>query len=153
MNNVVVDSGEQRRDSAVHILIHASVLPQTPVPPRLPHNIEQSSLCCIYNRLQGFLNWSFHSYMFLIKFFECMYPLGSLFTKYLFSVIFRVTGVSSLASVLAGCVSVILLECWDAPVQVRLEWQAPPSLRLHTALCPLPFARPGKLLCLNVCCM
>ena len=43
MNNVVIVSGEQRRDSAIHI--HVSVLPQTPLPSRLPHNTEQSSLC------------------------------------------------------------------------------------------------------------
>ena len=43
MSNVVIISGEQQRDSAIHI--HASILPQTPLPPRLPHNIEQSSIC------------------------------------------------------------------------------------------------------------
>ena len=42
INNAVI-SGEQRRDSAIHI--HVSILPQTPLPFRLPHNIEQSSLC------------------------------------------------------------------------------------------------------------
>ena len=42
MNNVVVISGEQQRDSAIHI--HASILPQTPLPSRLLDNIEQSSL-------------------------------------------------------------------------------------------------------------
>jgi len=26
--------------------IHVSILPQTPLPSRLPHNIEQSSMCC-----------------------------------------------------------------------------------------------------------
>ena len=36
-------SGEQGRDSAIPI--HVSILPQTPLPPRLPQNIEQSSLC------------------------------------------------------------------------------------------------------------
>ena len=40
-NNVIV-SGEQLRVSAIHI--HVSVLPQTPLPSRLPDNIEQSSL-------------------------------------------------------------------------------------------------------------
>ena len=44
VNNVVVVSGEQRRDSAIHI--HVSILPQVPFSFRLPHNIEQSSLCC-----------------------------------------------------------------------------------------------------------
>ena len=40
-NNVVIISGEQGRDSATHI--QGSVLPQIPLPSRLPHNIEQSS--------------------------------------------------------------------------------------------------------------
>ena len=43
INNVVVVSGEQRRDSAIHI--HVSILPQTPLPSRLAHNIEPSSMC------------------------------------------------------------------------------------------------------------
>ena len=42
-NNVVIVSGGQQRDSAIHI--HVSILSQTPLPSRLPHNIEQSSLC------------------------------------------------------------------------------------------------------------
>ena len=36
-------SGEQQRDSAVHT--HVSILPQTPLSSRLPHNIEQSFMC------------------------------------------------------------------------------------------------------------
>ena len=36
-------SSEQKRDSATHI--HIYILPQTPLPFRLPHNIEPSSLC------------------------------------------------------------------------------------------------------------
>ena len=43
INNVVIVLGEQQRDSAIHI--HASVLSQTPLSSRLPHNVEQSSLC------------------------------------------------------------------------------------------------------------
>ena len=43
VNNVVIVSGEQWRDSAMHI--HVSILPQTPLPSRLPHNIELSSMC------------------------------------------------------------------------------------------------------------
>ena len=43
INNVVIVSGERWRDSATHI--HASIVPQTPLPSRLPHNIEQSSMC------------------------------------------------------------------------------------------------------------
>ena len=41
MNNVII-SGEQQRDSDVHT--HVSIVLQTPLPSRLPHNIEQSSL-------------------------------------------------------------------------------------------------------------
>ena len=40
----MIDPGGPQRDSAIHI--HVSILPQTPLPSRLPHNIEQSSLCC-----------------------------------------------------------------------------------------------------------
>ena len=36
-------SGGQQRDSAIHI--HVSILPQTPLPSRLPHSTEQSFLC------------------------------------------------------------------------------------------------------------
>ena len=42
INSVVIVSGGQQSDSAKHI--HVSILPQTPFPSRLPHNIEQSSL-------------------------------------------------------------------------------------------------------------
>ena len=34
---------EQQRDSAIRIRV--SILPQTPHPPTLPHNINQSSMC------------------------------------------------------------------------------------------------------------
>ena len=40
---VVIVSGGQQRDSATHT--HVSILSQTPLPSRLPHNLEQSSLC------------------------------------------------------------------------------------------------------------
>ena len=43
INNVVIVSGGQQRDSAIHI--HVSILPQTSLPSRMPHNIEPSSLC------------------------------------------------------------------------------------------------------------
>ena len=43
INNVVTVSGAQQSDSAIRI--HVSILPQTPLPSRLPHNIEKSSLC------------------------------------------------------------------------------------------------------------
>jgi len=43
INNVVIVSGERWRDSATHI--HVSIVLQTPLPSRLPHNIEQSSMC------------------------------------------------------------------------------------------------------------
>jgi len=42
INNVVIVSGEQWRDSAIHT--HVSILPQSPLPSRLPHNTEQSFL-------------------------------------------------------------------------------------------------------------
>ena len=42
-NNIVIVSGEQGRDSAIHIPV--SILPQTAILSRLPHNTEQSSLC------------------------------------------------------------------------------------------------------------
>ena len=42
-NNIVIISGEEQRDSAIHI--HVSTLPQTPLLSRLPHNIQHSSLC------------------------------------------------------------------------------------------------------------
>ena len=44
INNGVIVAGEQWRDSAIHV--HVSILFQTPLPSRLPHNIEQSSMCC-----------------------------------------------------------------------------------------------------------
>ena len=43
-NKVLTVSGEQQRNSAINI--HTSILPQTSLPSRLPHNTEQSSLCC-----------------------------------------------------------------------------------------------------------
>ena len=45
MNNVVVASGEQWRDS--DICIHVSILPWTLLPSMLPRNTEQSSMCSI----------------------------------------------------------------------------------------------------------
>ena len=53
-NNVLIISSEQQRGSAVHI--HVSVLPQTPLPSRLPHNTEQSSLCCTAGQWMNFFN-------------------------------------------------------------------------------------------------
>ena len=41
INNVVIVSGGQRMEAAAHI--HRSILPQTPLPSKLPHNIEHSS--------------------------------------------------------------------------------------------------------------
>ena len=40
INDVLVVSGEQQRDSAIHI--HGFLLPQTLIPSRLAHNVEQS---------------------------------------------------------------------------------------------------------------
>ena len=44
MNNVVIVTGEQPRDSAIHIYV--SILPQSPLLSRLSHGIEQSFLYC-----------------------------------------------------------------------------------------------------------
>ena len=44
-HNIVIVSGGQQRDSAIRV--HVSILPQTSLPSRLPHNIEQNSLCYI----------------------------------------------------------------------------------------------------------
>ena len=43
INKAVIVSHELQRDSAVHV--HVSILPQTPLPSRLPHYFEQSSVC------------------------------------------------------------------------------------------------------------
>ena len=43
VNNSVIVTGGQQRDSAIHI--HVSILPQTPLPSRLTHNIQQDFLC------------------------------------------------------------------------------------------------------------
>ena len=40
---VMIVSDGQRRDSSIHI--HVSLLPKTPLPSSLPHNIEQCSMC------------------------------------------------------------------------------------------------------------
>ena len=40
---MVIVSGRQQRDSAMHIYV--SIFPQTPLPSRLSHDFEQSSLC------------------------------------------------------------------------------------------------------------
>ena len=42
MNNVLIVSGEQQRNSAIHTYV--SILPQTPLPSRLPRNIGLSSM-------------------------------------------------------------------------------------------------------------
>ena len=42
-NNAVTVSSEQRKDSAIQT--HIWILPQTPLPSRLPHDIEQNSMC------------------------------------------------------------------------------------------------------------
>ena len=47
LNGVIV-SGGQRRESAIHT--HVSILPRAPLPSRLPHSIEQSSLCSTAGR-------------------------------------------------------------------------------------------------------
>ena len=46
INNIVIVSGGQRRDSAIHI--HASILPQAPPLSSLPHNTEQKEVLLIH---------------------------------------------------------------------------------------------------------
>ena len=46
INNIVIVSGGQQRDSAIHI--HVSILPQAPLLSSLPHNIEQKELLLIH---------------------------------------------------------------------------------------------------------
>ena len=48
----MVVSGEQQRNSAIHV--HVSILPQTPLPSRLSYNIEQSSMSSTYLRFKKF---------------------------------------------------------------------------------------------------
>ena len=50
----MIVSGDHLMGSAIHT--HVFILPQTPSPPRLPHNIEQSSLCCSRSRWLSILN-------------------------------------------------------------------------------------------------
>ena len=60
--------GEQQRDSAIYI--HGSILPQTPLPSRLPHHIEQNCLCytvdpcwlSILNIAPMFQSWNWYVY-------------------------------------------------------------------------------------------
>ena len=52
----MIVSGAQESDSAIHI--HVSILPQTPLPSRLPLNIEQNSLC--YTVGPCWLSFLFH---------------------------------------------------------------------------------------------
>ena len=51
MNNVVRVSGAQQRDSAIHM--HVSILLHTPLPSRLPHNTEQSSVRAYFYQGSG----------------------------------------------------------------------------------------------------
>ena len=44
LRSLVIFMDIQWRDSAIHM--HVSILPQTPLPSRLPHNTKQSPLCC-----------------------------------------------------------------------------------------------------------
>ena len=64
INNVVIVSGGQQRHSAMHI--HASILPQTPLPSRLPPSIELSSMCYIQLSLL-FIHFKYSSVYMLIS--------------------------------------------------------------------------------------
>ena len=62
-NNIVIFSGEEQRDSTIHT--RGPILPQTPLPSRLPHNVEQSSLCYIYSRSLLVIHFIFFSFIFI----------------------------------------------------------------------------------------
>ena len=53
-NRVLIVSGEQQRDSVIHI--HVSIVPQTPLPYRLPHNNDQNSICYTIVSQQDFFD-------------------------------------------------------------------------------------------------
>ena len=55
INIVALVSDEQWRDSAIHI--HVSILPQIPLPSRLPHN--QSSMCYAVGHLKYIVGYPF----------------------------------------------------------------------------------------------
>jgi hypothetical protein len=57
--------GEQQRDSATHI--HVSILPQTPLPSRLPYNIEQSSICYTVGPCWLFILFIFPRFIFKLR--------------------------------------------------------------------------------------
>ena len=48
INNAVIVSGEQGRGSAMRT--HVSILPQTPLPSSLTHNMRQDSLSCTVDK-------------------------------------------------------------------------------------------------------
>ena len=64
INSVVIVSGEQQRNSTTHI--HVSTLPRTPLPPRLPCNVEQSSLCCSVDLYIAFILYLFSVFLFSV---------------------------------------------------------------------------------------
>ena len=53
-NRVLIVSGEQQRDSVIHI--HVSIVPQTPLPYRLRHNNDQNSICYTIVSQQDFFD-------------------------------------------------------------------------------------------------
>ena len=57
--NVVIVSGEHLRDSASHI--HVYILPQTPLPSKLLHYIEQCSMCYTVSRLLLVIHFKYSS--------------------------------------------------------------------------------------------
>ena len=57
-------SGEQQRDSAMHT--HVSILPQTPLPSRLPHDIEWSSWCCTLGLKDLYITLDFSFYQIIL---------------------------------------------------------------------------------------
>ena len=69
INNVVIVSGGQQRDSGIHIYV--SILPQTPLPSRLSHNIKQSSLSYMVGPC----------WLFILNIAVCMCPFQTLYSS------------------------------------------------------------------------
>ena len=77
-NNVVIVSDEQWRDSAIQS--HVSILPQTPLPSRLPCNTAQTSMC--YTVGPGWLSMTLYflfkqSCVWLCNPMDCSLPVFS----------------------------------------------------------------------------
>ena len=70
---IVIVSGRQQRDSAIHIQV--STVPRTPFPSRLSHSTEQGSMGgCFWNTLQKF--WDRHRLLLCLRRVYWEWPLS-----------------------------------------------------------------------------